>query len=211
MDFTFKAVIYKVGINPCVDVPEKISSKLQARRGYIPVLGKINGHPFQQHLVPVKAGLYRLYVNIPMMKGAEVKFGDTAKFEIEQGDLEPKKVVMTTSLKSRLKKEDLLSEFNKLIPSRQKEINRYINSLKTDDARDRNIEKVVKMLKRNEPQCGNWTAGKNSLHRRSFAGSVVVCRCMCRCMEFSPTTIPRCNDSRIWLQERTPCSGDICV
>jgi len=83
LSFSFRSVIYKVGINPCVDVPEKISSNLQARRGYIPVLGKINGHTFQQHLVPVKNGTYRLYVNGPMMKGANVKLGDTAKFSIE--------------------------------------------------------------------------------------------------------------------------------
>jgi len=147
MGKTFKAVIYKVGINPCVDVPEKISSKLLARRGYIPILGKINGHHFEQHLVPVKAGPYRLYVNIPMLKGAEVKVGDTAKFELEQGDLSPKQVATSAALKTRLIKEDLVSEFNNLIPSRQKEINKYIGSLKTDDARERNIEKVVKMLK----------------------------------------------------------------
>ena len=146
MFFSFKAKIYKVGINPCVDVPEKITTRLLARRGYIPILGKINGHPFHQHLVPVKNADYRLYVNIPMMKGASVAVGDTARFEIEQGDLEPIKMEMPAVLKSRLKKEKLLNEFEKLIPSRQKEINRYIDSLKTDDARQKNVERVTKML-----------------------------------------------------------------
>ena len=52
--YSFKAKIYKVGINPCVDVPEKIYSKLIATKGYIPVKGTINQFPFQQTLCPVK-------------------------------------------------------------------------------------------------------------------------------------------------------------
>ena len=140
-------MIYKAGINPCVDVPEKITTKLEARRGYIPILGKINGHPFQQHMVPVKNGPYRLYVNGPMMKGANIDVGMSAKFEIEQDDLIPKKPVMPVALKSSLKTANLIADFKSLIPSRQKEIIKYISYLKTEEARERNIEKVVRMLK----------------------------------------------------------------
>ena len=147
MSFSFRAVIYKVGINPCVDVPAKITSELIARRGYIPITGKINGHLFHQNLVPVKDGPYRLYVNIPMLKGGNARVGDKAKFEVEQDHSAPKKVVMPAFMKTRLEKSNLLPAFNKLIPSRQKEIIKYMSSLKTEEARNRNMEKIELMFR----------------------------------------------------------------
>ena len=41
MKFSFDAKIYKVGINPCVDVPLHITGKMIPEKGYIPVKGKI--------------------------------------------------------------------------------------------------------------------------------------------------------------------------
>jgi len=146
MSFSFKAVIYKVGINPCVDVPVKITSRLKALRGYIPVTGKINGHYFQQNLVPVKDGPYRLYVNIPMLKGGNAKVGEKAQFEVEADNSTPKKVVMPSFMKTTLEKSNLIQDFKKLITSRQKEIIKYMSSLKSDEARSRNMDKIEKML-----------------------------------------------------------------
>ena len=84
MIHSFKSKIYKVGINPCVKVPAHITANMNATKGYIPVSGKIEGHPFEQTLCPIKNDLYRLYVNGPMLKGANVKVGQTVKFSIEQ-------------------------------------------------------------------------------------------------------------------------------
>ena len=149
MGFKFKGEIYKVGINPCIDVPERITSRMQPRRGYIPVQGEINKYKFQQTLVAVKNGPYRLYVNGPMMKGGKVGVGDTASFSIEQNsNPDIKSIPMNALLKTRLKELKLTDMFQKLIPSRQKEINKYLNYLKTDEALERNVEKVIAMLKK---------------------------------------------------------------
>ena len=151
MKFKFKAKIYKVGINPCVDVPSRITSKMEPTKGFIPVVGKIEGHDFIQTLVPVKDADYRLYVNGPMMKGAEVSVGDTASFVIEQNfDKKSRAVAMSKQFRKRLQGENLVEEFRKLIPSRQKEILRYLGSLKSEDALTRNIDKVVRALKKVE-------------------------------------------------------------
>jgi hypothetical protein len=148
MSFSFKAKIYKVGINPCVKVPSRISSALKATKGYIPVKGTINGHFFQQTLVPVKKEGYRLYVNGPMMKGAEVVLGDTASFIVEQDTLERNKnVPMPKQLKKELEKNKLLPVFEQLAPFRKKEICRYLNNLKTEETLLKNIEKVINVLK----------------------------------------------------------------
>src|SRR5436190_22426255 len=151
MKFSFKSRIYRVGVNPCVKVPYRISDKLKATKGYIPVKGTINKHFFQQTLVPVKDEGYRLYINGPMLKGADLKVGQTAYFNIEQDTLERNKNhPMPTAFKRKLKEHKLLHIFTRLAPSRQKEINRYLNNLKTEEALMRNIDKLIRALKGEE-------------------------------------------------------------
>jgi hypothetical protein len=110
MKFSFSAKIYKVGINPCVEVPLNITSKMTATKGYIPVKGKIKGHSFTQTLCPVKNAPYRLYVNGPMLKGSDTKLGDKVKFTLEQ-NTEPETVVnyeMPKELQQQLNKHKLV-------------------------------------------------------------------------------------------------------
>ena len=147
MKFSFEAKIYKVGINPCVDVPLAVTNKMKASKGYIPVKGKIKSHSFQQALVPVKNAAYRLYVNGPMLKGSGAKIGGAVKFIIEQ-DFEPKAIPMPKELKRKLEANDLTAAFNKLTTGRQKEILKYLNFLKTEEALTRNIDKVIFSLKK---------------------------------------------------------------
>ena len=151
MKFSFKAKIYIVGVNACVKVPLRITKKLEATKGYIPIKGKIENHFFQQTLCPVKEEGYRLYVNGPMLKGAGVKVGQTAHFMIEQDTLERNKNhPMPTLFKKKLEEHGLLVIFQELTPSRQKEINRYLNNLKSEEALTKNIDKMINVLKGKE-------------------------------------------------------------
>ena len=148
MKYSFKAKIFKVGINPCVRVPFRITGNLVASKGYIPVKGNINGHYFQQTLCPVKDDKYRLYVNGPMLKGGNVKLGETASFVIEQDTLERNKnVPMPAELKTALVKHNLLNSFLQLSASRQKEVNRYLNNLKTSETLKKNVDKIINAMK----------------------------------------------------------------
>jgi len=114
MKFSFEAMIYKVGINPCVEVPLHITTAMSVAKGYIPVKGKIKTHPFTQTLVPVKNAAYRLYVNGPMLKGAAVQLGDTVQFTIEE-DSSPPEYPMPEAFKRQLVKNKLMPVFKKLL------------------------------------------------------------------------------------------------
>lgn len=151
MKFKFKAKIYKAGINPCVKVPRKITSNMVATKGYISVKGKIRDHVFTQTLVPVKGEGYRLYVNGPMIKGADVSLGQIVNFEIEQASLKKRAHRMHKALKKKLVENNLLHSFKKLSPSHQKEILKYLSYIKTEETLIRNVDKVVKGLKGTEP------------------------------------------------------------
>jgi uncharacterized protein YdeI (YjbR/CyaY-like superfamily) len=54
---------------------------------------------------------------------------------------------MTPVLRKMLTAAGLLEAFKKLTPARQKEIFRYLHYLKTDEARARNMNKVIDQLK----------------------------------------------------------------
>jgi hypothetical protein len=149
MKFSFTSMIKKVGINPCVPVPESISGKMKPIKGYIPVKGKIERHSFIQTLVPVKNEGYRLYVNGPMLKGAHVKVGDTVKFIIEQ-NFTPVIVTMPPLFKKELAANKLLDTFYELTPTRQKEVLKYLNALKTKESLVRNTGKFIVLLKKGE-------------------------------------------------------------
>lgn len=149
MKFSFEATIYKVGINPCVPVPLIITAKMKPVKGFIPIKGKIEDHAFVQTLVPIKDKGYRLYVNGPMLKGANVKLGDTVKFTIEQ-NFTPIVVPMNPAFKKKLVENKLLGTFNALTPTRQKEVLKYLSFLKTEESLTRNINKIIKQLQQKQ-------------------------------------------------------------
>ena len=63
---SFTAKIFKVGVNPCVVVPDEVLKYLFREagkdKGPIPVQGKLNGASFIQTVVKFR-GDWRLYVN----------------------------------------------------------------------------------------------------------------------------------------------------
>lgn len=118
-----------------------------AVKGYIPIKGKIENHSFEQTLCPVKNEPYRLYVNGPMLKGANVKLGQTVKFIIEQAAKQKDSgLPMPPVLKNKLEENKLMDAFNKLTPSRKKEVLRYLNNIKTEETLIKNIDKIINVL-----------------------------------------------------------------
>lgn len=152
MKFSFKAKIYKVGINPCVKVPLRVTKTMEPRKGYIPIKGRIEHHAFRQTLCPIKDNPYRLYVNGPMLEGSGMSLGKTARFVIEQDfSTRPRRdSTMTPQFKQLLRETGVLKNFEALSPYRQKEILRYLYFLKSDEAKMRNMKKVIDQMKSGE-------------------------------------------------------------
>lgn len=148
MKHSFKAKIYSVGINWCVDVPRRITKQLTAERGHIKIKGQINGFTFTKTLMPVKSSPYRLFVNQAMMKGGGTALGKTAAFKIEQNPNKAiKKYAAPKLLIEQLNKNKLTSDFNNLTPSRKKDILKYLSYIKTTETLSKNVDKLVKQLR----------------------------------------------------------------
>ena len=156
MEF-FSAKIQLIGINPYVLLPAPILKNIfqlaGKDKGAIPVRLEIGGKKFIQNLVKY-SDRWRLYLNTPMRKTAGRDVGDTIEIGIE---FDPKERV--TQVHPRLKKafsQNKMAKkaFDKLSPSRQKEILRYINNLKTEESRETNIQKAISHLTGKESFAG---------------------------------------------------------
>ena len=146
----FTATIYKLGINPAVDPPEEVLAALfesaERDKSPLPVRGKIAGAEFTQTLVKFQGG-WRLYVNGEMLTASGSGVGDEIEVEIEI-DPRPRNVAMPVRLRDALKFDKKAKiAFGELPPSRQKEIFKYINSLRTEESIARNVEKILQQLK----------------------------------------------------------------
>ncbi len=151
VEYRFGAKIYKIGINSCVDVPSEITNQMKPTNGYIKVKGTINGFAFNKNLVPVKENPYRLFVNIPMLKGGNTELNKIADFVIAQDfKKERKKYDKPQKLIDELKTKRLTSDFNNLTEARQNEILKYLNNIKTEKTLERNIDKLIGQLERKE-------------------------------------------------------------
>jgi len=133
-----------------VDIPEKIVTELLLQAGKdsgpLPVRGNLNGAKFQTTAVKFH-GKWRLYLNTDMRTRSGLDNGDRAEVELAfdpdpPQDMMPEKLAKALAQNTKAK-----IAFEKLIPSRRKDIIRYLNALKTQESLDRNVKKVMKQLK----------------------------------------------------------------
>lgn len=146
---SFNALVEIIGINPFVFVPEKLLSEIfqQARKnkGPIPVCGTINGTAFKQTLVKY-SGHWRLYINTTMLKDSPKRIGETVTIAL-QFDPSDRTIEQHPSLQKALTENpEAKTVFDSLPPSRQKEIVRYISSLKTKESVEKNVARAIQFL-----------------------------------------------------------------
>ena len=154
---SFSDKIKIIGINPYVVPPasalKAIFKAAGKEKGPVPVKGTLNGKPFIQTLVKY-SGKWRLYLNGPMRKAAGIGVGDVAEVKLAF-DPKDRTIVMHPELKQALlKNKTAKAVFDNLAPSRQKEIVRYISSLKSEVAIEKNIKRALAFLSGKERFAG---------------------------------------------------------
>lgn len=145
----FSVKLEIIGINPFVFVSEEILNRIFRDAGKnkspIPVKGVVNGKTYRQNLVKYQ-GEWRLYINTTMLTDSPKRIGEIIEVSIsyDTGDrtISPHPDFVTALQKNSNAKK----VFDSLPPSRKKEIIRYISSLKTEESRQKNIQKAVGFL-----------------------------------------------------------------
>jgi hypothetical protein len=151
---SFRALIELLGINPYVALPRAHLKVLFAaagrETGAIPVRVELAGTSFRQHLVKYQ-GTWRLYLNTPMRRAAGKDVGERIALTVEF-DPAPRVEPMPPALRRALAvNANAKLAFDVLSPSRKKEIQRYLNGVKTPVTLARNVDKVIAYLSGEEP------------------------------------------------------------
>jgi hypothetical protein len=146
-----------VGVNPYVDVSAERVTMLRAGwRKPLPVLVRINeglASPWRTNLTPVGDGSFRLYLHGAMRRTAKVNVGDEVRIRLEVDDdyysnpANPMPEWFQAALDAD---SEVAGNWQKLSPSQRKEVVRYFSALKSEDARARNLQRALRIL-RGEP------------------------------------------------------------
>lgn len=145
----FEATLEIIVGNPFVFIPSIILDKLfqeaNKNKGAIPVRGTINGKLYQQTLLKY-SGDWRLYVNLKMLKNSPKRIGEIIEVEIEF-DPSDRTIKPHPKLTQALADNKEAKEvFERLSPSKQKEIVRYIANLKTEKSIEKNVTRAINFL-----------------------------------------------------------------
>jgi len=149
----FKARIDITSVNPFVEVaPARARALRPSWKKPMPVLVRIDGKPnppWRINLMPVGGGRFYLYLHGDVRKASKTKVGDLVQVELRfdsayrNGPLHPMPAWFAGPLQKNAKAR---AGWEALTPSRQKEVLRYFSRLKSDEARDRNVNLALQVL-----------------------------------------------------------------
>lgn len=142
---SFTARIYKLGINPCVDVPAEAANFFK-RRGFVPIVGLVDGKTYRATLVPRGQGLHRLYLNEPIRRATRTDVGSRVRFELK---LDRKSRVIKTppDFAAALKAHPPAhNAFRQATASRRRELLRWITGAKRPETRRSRIQRTIASL-----------------------------------------------------------------
>jgi hypothetical protein len=149
----FRATIALNGINPYVRVGADRARRLRPGwRRPMPVLVQIDGQPdppWRINMMPIGDGGFYLYLHAAVRNASKAGVGDrvTVALAFDAGYRGGPMHAMPADLVQRLAAEPRCgAAWDALPPSRKKEVLRYLAGLKSAAARQRNIERALRVL-----------------------------------------------------------------
>jgi hypothetical protein len=149
---SFRAKIYKVGINRCVDVPQRVSRALGDDK-YIPVKGCVEDVEIRSTLVPRGGGKYRLFVHSRTYEALGIDAGDFVRIRLVR-DSQSRAIPVPRDLSEALRaNKDAKAAFEKLAPGARRGFLRWVAGAKRSETRDRRIQEGMKRLIKYKKRC----------------------------------------------------------
>jgi hypothetical protein len=150
----FVAPIKILGINPYVLVSAARARHIKPGwRKPLPVLVRVNGEPkarpWRINMMPIGNGSFYLYLHGDVRRASKTAAGDRVRVEIafdaayRNGPLQRMPPWFRVPLSKNAK---AMNAWKALIPSRRKEVLRYLSHLKSADARARNVTRALRAL-----------------------------------------------------------------
>ncbi len=141
----FRATIYKVGINRCVDVPSRVGRALGPGK-YIPVSGRVESIQFSSRLVPRGGGLYRLFIHSTIWKELKVDCGDDVAISLSLDPTVdrvhlPRELVLAFPRGSTRR-----TALDAETPATRRRFISWVMAARTSETRTRHIQEFTNML-----------------------------------------------------------------
>ncbi len=143
--FRFRATIYAVGINRCVDVPLRVSRALGGRRAQ-PARGDIEGMPFTTTLTPRLGGAFRLFVHSRIWKALGVDRGSAVHVKISPAT-PPRAPAMPAELRDALARHpEAARAFAAMSAGLRREVMRWVAAAKQTATRRRRVSQGLQSI-----------------------------------------------------------------
>ncbi len=143
--YRFSATLYKIGVNRCVDVPERVGKAFGGKR-YVPVVAAVRGHPARTTPVPAGGGRYRLFLSGDVRKAAGVDVGDRVtvmlRIDRQSRDISVPKDVAKALGSTRGGR----AAFERLTPRQRQSFLAWVLDAKKPETRQRRIRKGIDIL-----------------------------------------------------------------
>jgi hypothetical protein len=131
-------------LNVALDVPSEVSDAFGVR-GYVPVVGTVDGCPLTATLVPKGNGGHRMFLNAEVRTTIGKRPGQKVRLALRFDPAERMPDV-PEDLQSSLRGAKAIDAWAALPPSRRRELLVYIADAKRQDTRKRRIRRVVDRL-----------------------------------------------------------------
>ena len=143
----FVAVIYKVGINRCVSVPEEVCARLRSRKGRaLAVVATVAGQATRTSLLPAAGGTYRLFLGRAMRKASGADAGDPVGVALRLDRATREMPVPEDFAAALARAPEARGYFLEKSTALRREVLRYIEQAKAAETRARRIRNCVKVL-----------------------------------------------------------------
>lgn len=140
------------GINPYVLISKDQAEKIKTGwRKPLPVVIRVNGQPAESwhiNMMPAGNGDFYLYLHGDVRKASSTNIGDTVSVEIafDVNYRNGPQAMPEWFAKALADLPIASANWNKLSPSRQKELVRYMCGLKSSKAKSTNLERALNVL-----------------------------------------------------------------
>ncbi|MBL8649621.1 MAG: DUF1905 domain-containing protein [Sphingopyxis sp.] len=149
----FRAKIGLRGINPYLMVSAARAARIKAGwKRPMPVLIQVNGKPdpaWRVNMMPVGDGSFYLYLDGGVRKASGADVGDSVEVSIVFDSAYtsgPQHELLPEFSLALARDGQAKARWDDLAPSLQKEVLRYLANLKSDQARQRNVERAIRVL-----------------------------------------------------------------
>jgi len=141
----FRAKLYKVGYQRCVDVPPAVSRAL-GDEANIPVAGTLAGVPFRSTLTPRGGLAHRLFVHSRVWRARRIDIGDMLEVQLDR-DLESRDPGMPHDLRRALQARPAARKiYDRASSALRREIGNWVAGARRTETRERRIETALDNL-----------------------------------------------------------------